>query len=180
MVFRAFAIFGLTSKDTLARTVSEENRGYLALDIAMSSPFVCVGLAYTVVFLFTSFFDWKGIGIGIFILIVAILAAVAIWTRKAFKRFPKISILITIIGSLGLFFDLFKYTSQPFFWIVLWFSACCVYTVHFIYLLSKPGEVRSAPWERYGDADGAILSVATRFVYTLTLDANSVVAQPFR
>src|ERR1700680_2536921 len=38
VVFRAFAIFGLTMEgmDSLARTVPEENRGYLALDIAMS------------------------------------------------------------------------------------------------------------------------------------------------
>jgi hypothetical protein len=54
VVFRAFAIFGLTSKGMVAPTVSEENRGYLALDIAMSSPLVCVWMAWTVVFLFTS------------------------------------------------------------------------------------------------------------------------------
>jgi hypothetical protein len=68
---------------------------------------------------------------------------------KALNKFPKITILITIIGSLGLFLDLLKYANRPFFWIVLWFSACCAFTVHFIYLLSKPGEARSAPWERF-------------------------------
>lgn len=115
----------------------------------MSSPLVCVGIAWTVVFLFTSIFDWKGVGVGIFFLTVAIMAAISIWTGRAFNKFPKISILITIIGSLVVLFDLFKYASRPFFWVVLWFSACCVYTIHFVYLLRKSGEARSAPWEKF-------------------------------
>jgi hypothetical protein len=150
--FRMFSFFGLTVEHVNPSPieVSPKNRIFMIADMALSIPFACIGLTVLLVFLSPKFSlgEWKGWGFGLFILLVALGAAQAISARKWFNAHPFLFVFVSSLNTAALFFVVFRYTDRSYFWLVLWLSLVCLFTLQTSLKLRTPEALRKTEWER--------------------------------
>jgi hypothetical protein len=151
LTFRMFSVFGLTTDraDILPVPISPKNGFLLTLDVALSIPFACVGLATLLLFLFATFPQWwEGWGFGLFVLTAAVTVALGIFAKKWFNAHPFLFVFLSALNTAALFWSLFKYSGRSLFWFVVWLSAVCVVTLQTSLKIRNPDQVRKTEWER--------------------------------
>jgi hypothetical protein len=147
--FRMFAVFGLSVKHaaSLAPVVSPKNRWLNVFDVVLSIPFTAVGIAWLVLFLFKPGFGWTPLGFGLFLVIIALFAAVGVWSQKHFDRFPWLFVCASLVASVTLLVVVFRWSSRDFFWLVVWLTLVGLFTLD-ISWEARTQDVRKTPWER--------------------------------
>jgi hypothetical protein len=145
-----FSFFGLTVEhiNPFPIEVTPKNRPFIIADVALSIPFACVGLTFLLNFLSITFYEWKGAGFGLFILMAALAAVQGISARKWFNAHPFLFVFLSFLNTVALFLVLFKYTDRNYFWFVLWLSLVCLFTLHTSLKLQTPETLRKTEWER--------------------------------
>lgn len=149
-IFRMFGIFGLQAQhaDVFPPAVTPKSYSFHVVDVGLSIPFGCVGFAWLLSFLFTPPVGWTARGLGLWLLLGAILATVDLWSHKHFDRRPLVFVFISALASVALFVVLFKYAARSFFWTVVWFTVVCAFTLQIYSSMRKREEIRRTPWER--------------------------------
>jgi len=152
VTFRMFSFFGLTVEHVNPSPIEvlPKNRLFVVADIALSIPFACVGLTVLMGFLSPKFSlsEWKGWGFGLFIFVAALTAAQAISAKKWFNAHPFLFVFLSSLNTAALFFIVFRYADRSYFWLVLWLSLVCLFTLHTSLKLQTPEALRKTEWER--------------------------------
>jgi|ERR1700722_1167668 len=125
-------------------------RPFMIADAALSIPFVCVGLTFLLAFLSATFSlgVWKEWGFGLFMLIAALGVAQGILAKKWVNAYPFLYVSFSFLNTVALFIILFRYTNRNYFWLVLWLSLVCLFTLQTSLKLQTPEALRKTQWER--------------------------------
>jgi hypothetical protein len=150
VTFRMFSFFGLTVKhaDISEVTITPQNRPFAIVDMALSIPLVCFGLAWPLSFLFLAFPIWTGKWFSLVIVTSAITATQGVTGKKWFNSHPFLFVILSASNTSAFFVILFVYGHRSIFWFVVWLSLVCLFTLQTSFKISNPEEVRKTEWER--------------------------------
>ncbi len=107
-----------------------------------------MGLTYPLVFLFSTYPEWRGIGLALFALTAVVIAALGVLGRKWFNAHPLLFVSLSFLDAAALFTIVFKYADRTIFWFVVWLSSVCLFTLYISLKIRNPGELRKTEWER--------------------------------
>lgn len=150
LTFRMFSLFGLTLERAhfSAVTVTAQNRSFVIADVALSIPFGCCGLAFLLTFLSSTFLVWSGNGFNLIFIAFAVTAALGVAGRKWFSAHPLLFVFLSALNTAAFFLILFRYSVRSFFWMVVWLSLVCVFTLQTSLKIRNSEEARKTEWER--------------------------------
>ncbi len=170
LAFRMFALFGFTTAHAsqVGVTVTNENKLFAIAFVAMSIPFACFAVSFSLIFLFTNFPESKLPGMAWVFLTITISASLGIVSRKWLDAHPFTLLVLSSLNAIAFFVLLFRYAyvDRTFFWFTLWLSSICIFTLYVFLWLRKTEEMRRVEWERIlGLVVGVVFFVYAGKVY---------------
>jgi hypothetical protein len=128
--------------------VTPENRLFAIAYVGVSIPFACAALTWPLVFVFAKYPHWTGKGLGLWVALCMLVAAIGVVLKKWRDTHPFLLVLLEALCTAALLIVLFRYTDRAIFWFVIWLSAVSAFTVNISLKIYKPEEARKVEWER--------------------------------
>lgn len=149
LTFRMFHFFGLIVERSVSVVqVTPENETLVMIDVALFFPIACFGLTAPFTVWLGAAPIWVGRGFSLFLILLILIPILGIASTKWFNAHPWLFIFLPSLHTSAFPVILFKYSYRAVFWVVVWLSLVCVFTLYLSLRLSKSDEARKTEWER--------------------------------